>query len=127
MPAAVASSNAYWISGSSTTGSISLVMALVTCRKRVPSPATGRRRAGSRAGDILLPVGVGAVEIGFDQASALLILGAAFAQQVEEIGAAELLQPKPGKATAQHRAGHPSAVVIEAHADEGGLDPRTAA
>src|SRR5438270_673045 len=174
MPAAVASSNAYWISGLSTTGSISLGMAFVTGRKRVPSPATGntalrtrfaispsvtaaacgrreycgspvqtrigafrclavqqdvpgpidlcrkiigaamigvellheaavrvpdlldggasreaengvgllhghiraaaggRRRTGSRAGDILLPIGVGAVEIGFDQASARL-------------------------------------------------------
>src|ERR1700676_1278293 len=41
MPAAAASSTAYWISGLSTTGSISLGLALVTGRKRVPSPATG--------------------------------------------------------------------------------------
>src|ERR1700758_1243385 len=40
-PAASASSTAYWISGLSTTGSISLGMALVAGRKRVPRPATG--------------------------------------------------------------------------------------
>ena len=42
MPAARASSIAYWISGLSTTGSISLAIALVAGRKRVPRPATGR-------------------------------------------------------------------------------------
>ena len=41
MPAAAASSTAYWISGLSTTGSISFGLALVAGRKRVPSPATG--------------------------------------------------------------------------------------
>src|SRR3989337_447525 len=41
MPAAIASSAAYWISGLSTIGSISLGLALVTGKKRVPKPATG--------------------------------------------------------------------------------------
>src|SRR5512139_648163 len=41
-PAARASSVAYWISGLSTTGSISLGLALVAGRKRVPNPATGK-------------------------------------------------------------------------------------
>ena len=41
IPAARASSTAYWISGLSTTGSISLDTALVAGRKRVPMPATG--------------------------------------------------------------------------------------
>src|SRR5690349_13100853 len=41
MPAATASSTAYWMSGLSTTGSISLGEALVAGRKRVPRPATG--------------------------------------------------------------------------------------
>src|SRR5580698_5206768 len=40
-PAASASSTAYWMSGLSTTGSISLGLALVAGRKRVPRPATG--------------------------------------------------------------------------------------
>src|SRR5215469_5511961 len=40
-PAASASSTAYWMSGLSTTGSISLGLALVTGRKRLPRPATG--------------------------------------------------------------------------------------
>src|SRR5690242_206184 len=41
MPAAAASSTAYWISGLSTTGSISFGLALVAGRNRLPSPATG--------------------------------------------------------------------------------------
>src|ERR1044072_2166281 len=41
MPAAAASSTAYWMSGLSTTGIISLGLALVTGRKRLPKPATG--------------------------------------------------------------------------------------
>src|SRR6185503_19395265 len=40
-PALIASSTAYWISGLSTTGNISIGLALVAGRKRVPSPATG--------------------------------------------------------------------------------------
>jgi hypothetical protein len=43
MPAATASSTAYWISGLSTIGSISFGCALVAGRKRLPRPATGRR------------------------------------------------------------------------------------
>src|SRR5262245_15747733 len=42
MPAATASSTAYWMSGLSTTGSISLGLALVAGRNRVPIPATGK-------------------------------------------------------------------------------------
>src|ERR1700761_8849697 len=41
-PAARASSTAYWIRGLSTTGSISLGLALVAGRKRVPRPPTGK-------------------------------------------------------------------------------------
>src|SRR6478609_2293623 len=41
IPAAAASSTAYWIKGLSTTGSISFGLALVAGRKRLPSPATG--------------------------------------------------------------------------------------
>src|SRR6476659_10042327 len=40
-PARTDSSTTYWIAGLSTTGSISLGWALVTGRKRVPSPAAG--------------------------------------------------------------------------------------
>src|SRR5207245_4410359 len=42
MPAALASSTAYWISGLSTTVSISFGIALVAGRMRVPRPATGK-------------------------------------------------------------------------------------
>src|SRR3954469_14378207 len=42
MPASSASSTAYWMSGRSTTVSISLGIALVAGRKRVPRPATGK-------------------------------------------------------------------------------------
>src|SRR5690625_2004353 len=41
IPAALASSSAYWIKGLSTTGSISFGIDLVAGRKRVPRPATG--------------------------------------------------------------------------------------
>src|SRR6185436_2922355 len=41
IPAAAASSTAYWISGLSTIGSISFGLAFVAGRNRVPSPATG--------------------------------------------------------------------------------------
>src|SRR5688572_30246199 len=44
-PAASASSAAYWISGLSTMGSISLGLALVAGRNRVPRPATGNTAA----------------------------------------------------------------------------------
>ena len=42
MPASRASSTTYWITGRSTTVSISFGIALVAGRKRVPSPATGK-------------------------------------------------------------------------------------
>src|SRR5258706_12408874 len=41
MPAEIASSTACWMSGLSTIGIISLGLALVAGRKRVPRPATG--------------------------------------------------------------------------------------
>src|SRR5688572_19424226 len=41
-PAASASSAAYWINGLSTIGNISLGLALVAGRNRVPRPATGK-------------------------------------------------------------------------------------
>src|SRR5450830_808704 len=41
IPAATASSTAYWINGLSMMGSISLCCALVAGKKRLPSPATG--------------------------------------------------------------------------------------
>src|SRR5437762_5020036 len=42
IPAATASSTAYWMMGRSTRGIISLGIALVAGRKRVPKPAAGR-------------------------------------------------------------------------------------
>ena len=42
MPAARASSIAYWISGRSTSGRISFGTDLVAGRNRVPNPATGK-------------------------------------------------------------------------------------
>src|SRR6266536_3469125 len=42
MPAATASSTAYWMTGLSTRGSISLGWALVAGRNRVPQPAAGK-------------------------------------------------------------------------------------
>src|SRR6187549_568008 len=42
MPAATASSTAYWMTGLSTSGSISLGWAFVAGRNRVPQPAAGK-------------------------------------------------------------------------------------
>src|SRR3954462_14939999 len=42
IPAATASSTAYWITGLSTSGSSSFGCALVAGRKRVPQPAAGK-------------------------------------------------------------------------------------
>src|SRR3954469_1341035 len=42
IPAATASSTAYWITGLSTRGSISFGCAFVAGRKRVPQPAAGK-------------------------------------------------------------------------------------
>src|SRR5688572_3330710 len=53
MPAAAASSTAYWMSGLSTTGSISFGLALVTGRKRLPRPATGNTALRSFACTLL--------------------------------------------------------------------------
>src|SRR6187402_3155334 len=47
-PADNASSTAYWMSGLSTMGSISLGLALVAGRKRVPRPATGNTATSTR-------------------------------------------------------------------------------
>src|SRR5690606_4149091 len=52
IPAARASSTAYWMSGRSTIGSSSLGIALVAGRKRVPRPATGN--TALRMGFLLL-------------------------------------------------------------------------
>src|SRR3954466_1085196 len=49
MPAAAASSTAYWMRGLSTTGSISFGLALVTGRNRLPRPATGNTALRSLA------------------------------------------------------------------------------
>src|SRR3954465_15856470 len=42
IPAATASSTAYWMTGLSTSGSISFGCALVAGRQRVPQPAAGK-------------------------------------------------------------------------------------
>src|ERR1700690_4646616 len=48
MPAATASSIAYWITGLSTSGSISFGWALVAGRRRVPQPAAGKTALRTR-------------------------------------------------------------------------------
>src|SRR5487761_1988548 len=50
LPAATASSTAYWMTGLSTSGSISLGWALVAGRKRVPHPAAGKTALRTRMG-----------------------------------------------------------------------------
>jgi hypothetical protein len=54
IPDAIASSMPYWMSGLSTSGSISFGIALVAGRKRVPSPAAGN--TALRTGGIIMPI-----------------------------------------------------------------------
>src|SRR5689334_8251400 len=54
MPAATASSTPYWMTGLSTSGSISLGCALVAGRKRVPQPAAGKTAFLTRKRDLAL-------------------------------------------------------------------------
>src|SRR5262245_60397988 len=53
MPAATASSTAYWMTGLSTSGSISLGCAFVAGRKRVPQPAAGKTAFRTRKTDLV--------------------------------------------------------------------------
>src|ERR1700748_1045724 len=53
IPASLASSTAYWMTGLSTTGNISFGTALVAGRKRVPMPATGKTALRIGAGVVL--------------------------------------------------------------------------
>ena len=62
MPAATASSTAYWITGLSTSGSISFGCALVAGRKRVPHPAAGNTAVRTRM--VLDPTAVAAARLG---------------------------------------------------------------
>src|SRR5437764_5538941 len=54
----------------------------IVCRLLLENKTAARRRRGAtpRASEILMPIGIGAIEIGLDEPRALLVLGAAFAQ-----------------------------------------------
>src|SRR5437870_2060260 len=57
IPAATASSTAYWMIGLSTSGSISLGWALVAGRNRVPQPAAGKTAFRTRIEPRALVIG----------------------------------------------------------------------
>src|SRR6478609_7219604 len=61
MPAATASSTAYWITGLSTRGSISFGCAFVAGRKRVPQPAAGKTALRTRMKPLGREIGSGRV------------------------------------------------------------------
>src|SRR5579885_607150 len=84
MPASRASSTAYWITGLSTTGSISFGMALVAGRNLVPMPATGKTalRTGLAADMACL----GAVFAGDDFENAVSWHGPAIIVQFQGFG-----------------------------------------
>src|SRR5271170_2063493 len=75
--------------------------------------AAAVRRWGLAAGRVVAPVWMDTVEIGFDKARALLIGGAALAQQIEKVGGRHLFKPQPGEASGEHGAGHRAGVVVE--------------
>src|SRR5258708_4227736 len=132
MPACCASSTAYWMSGLSTTGSISFGMALVAGRDRAVSGAgvvTVRRGRGGGwapaggAGALRRapPVRQQAVEIGLEQIGRRLVLHPALAPQRQQLGLRQLVQPAALERPAPDQAGHRAAVMVEAHADVVGL------
>src|SRR5580698_5118448 len=89
-PASSASSTAYWMRGLSTTGSISLGLALVAGKNRVPRPATGNTAVRITGCDVMLileksvPDGlIRAVIDPFAQVLAGLEMGYVFAGQCD--------------------------------------------
>src|SRR5215472_948029 len=72
MPASLASSTTYWIKGLSTMVSISLGIALVAGRTRVPRPATGKTA-------LRIFIGIGTVLRGDKESTFLSHLGSRFA------------------------------------------------
>src|SRR5262245_38074635 len=67
MPAATASSTAYWMTGLSTSGSISFGCAFVAGRKRVPQPAAGKTALRTRI-EPRVRTGSGSVARGYHRA-----------------------------------------------------------
>src|SRR5688572_6332400 len=91
IPAAAASSTAYWISGLSTIGSISFGLALVTGRNRLPKPATGNTAflsLGMESELLQEIVEARLVEHGHAQLARLVELRAGVLAGDDEIGAA---------------------------------------
>src|SRR5258706_11614304 len=105
MPAAAASSTAYWISGLSTIGSISFGLALVTGRNRLPRPATGNTAFLSLAcmGPILFFSG----SKGLQQVGELFLVQHGDAQLAGLVElAARVFAGHPVVGLLRHRAGH---------------------
>src|SRR5690349_8576526 len=85
------------------------------------APATAASGAGGTfTAELIAPLRMHAVEVSLEKARALLIIGAAFAQQRQEVGRTELLEAHPGKAAAQDRPFHPASVMVQGHAQESG-------
>src|SRR6516165_11132553 len=89
---------------------ISLLDRHVAARR--PGTAPGAS-AGALAGELVAPIGVKAIEIGFEQARSFLVLRPALAQQCQEVGRAELLDTHAAEAAAQNGACHAAGVMIE--------------
>src|SRR5579875_77981 len=88
---------------------------------------TGGAGARLRTSQPLAPIGVEAVEIGLEQAGALLVLGPAFAQQREQLGDPQLVKAHAGEAAGEDRAAHRAGIVVERHAHKRGRHARTLA
>src|SRR5271155_5878981 len=73
---------------------------------RRPRAAAPGAAAAWSASKLVAPVGVEAVEIGFEQPRPFFVFGPAFPQQRQQIPDAEFLDPQSGKLAAQHRAAH---------------------
>src|SRR5215831_15760475 len=80
--------------------------------------APGPSRATPGPTKFVAPIGTDAVEISFEQPRSFLIFGPALAQQCQQVGRPQLVEPHAGEAAAQDRPLHPPSVMVERHAKE---------
>ena len=86
----------------------------------VPAHPVGRR--AGRWAAVLAPALVDAVEIRLQHRHRLAVR-LAFVEQFERVREREIAQGAPLESPPEHGAVHLSGVVVEPHAQEGGLDP----
>src|SRR5258708_9648422 len=122
IPAAAASSTAYWLRGLSTTGNISLGIALVAGRNRVPMPATGKTALRTLFACILDPQTIPSRTSGPERA----ISGAAVLHPACQQLLSDLHSPLIERVDVPYHALHERAVLVQRQQGTDGsrIEPR---